>query len=241
MKKQIKQLSLASLMGVMTSASAIAQDLPRLTHSFQSCLSFDDVLKLSAQRDPNVLISRAQQSEADADIKDAKSLFRPQISAFGRSGFGDTGVVDSSISNQIGLRASQRIFDFGDSKYARQAASAGFEASQEETRQAGLDAAQRAGFSYLELAEAQEQIQLTTHRRDYFKRQLASIDSLLTRGAATRTERAAVASQLADAEAFVLELNFRKEQALTQISIDTGTDARLCQSSAIGPDLNQRH
>jgi len=240
MNKQIRQLSLVSLMAVITSASAMAQDLPRLTHSSQSCLSFDDVLKLSAQRDPNVLISRAQQSEADADIKDAKSLFRPQISAFGRSGFGDTGVVDSSISNQIGLRASQRIFDFGDSKYARQAASAGFEASQEETRQAGLDAAQRAGFSYLELAEAQEQIQLTTHRRDYFKRQLASIDSLLTRGAATRTERAAVASQLADAEAFVLELNFRKEQALTQISIDTGTDARLCQSGAIGPDLNQR-
>lgn len=240
MKKHIRNLSIVSLIAGVTSVSAMAQDVSSFTPISQSCLRFDDVLKLSAQRDPNVLISQAQQSEADAGIKDAKSLFRPQISAFGRTGFGDAGVVDSSISNQIGLRASQRIFDFGDSKYARHAATAGFEASLEETRQARLEAAQRTGFSYLELVEAQEQIQLTTHRREYFQQQLAAVDRLLSRGAATRTERAAVASQLADAEAFVLELSFRKEQALTQISIDTGTNALLCQTSAIGSHLTQR-
>jgi len=132
------------------------------------------------------------------------------------------------------------VFDFGDSKYARQAAEAGFEARQEETRQAQLNAAQRAGFSFLELVEAQEQIDLTNSRRDYFEAQLAAVDSLLSRGAATRTERASVASQLADADAFVLELNFRKEQALTQISIDTGTDAQLCHTRSVQSGLTQR-
>ena len=233
-------MSGACLLAALITAPAMAQNASPLTSSTDSCLRFEDVLKLSALRDPSVTISKAQESEADAEIKDAKSLFRPQISAFGRSGFGDTGVVDSSISNQIGVRASQRVFDFGDSKYARQAATSGFQASLEDTRQAKLQAAQRTGFSYLEFVEAEEQIELTKRRRDYFSQQLFAIDNLLSRGAATRTERASVASQLADADAFVLELNFRREQAITQIQIDTGTNAMLCNPSATQSVLKQK-
>lgn len=240
MLKSFKRVSGACLLAGLITAPAMAQNVSPLTSSSQSCLRFEDVLKLSAQRDPSVTISRAQESEADAEIKDAKSLFRPQISAFGRSGFGDTGVVDSSISNQIGVRASQRVFDFGDSKYARRAATFGFEASVEDTRQAKLLAAQRTGFSYLEWVEAEEQIELTKRRRDYFSQQLFAVESLLSRGAATRTERASVASQLADADAFVLELIFRKEQAITQIQIDTGTTAMLCNSSSMQGILQQK-
>lgn len=240
MLKTFKRVSGACLLATLITVPAMAQNVSPLTSSSQSCLRFEDVLKLSAQRDPSVTISRAQESEADAEIKDAKSLFRPQISAFGRSGFGDTGVVDSSISNQIGVRASQRVFDFGDSKYARRAATFGFEASVEDTRQAKLLAAQRTGLSYLEWVEAEEQIELTKRRRDYFSQQLFAVDSLLSRGAATRTERASVASQLADADAFVLELNFRKEQAITQIQIDTGTTAMLCNSSSTQGILQQK-
>ena len=240
MLNSIKLMSGACLLAALITAPAMAQNASPLTSSTDSCLRFEDVLKLSALRDPSVTISKAQESEADAEIKDAKSLFRPQISAFGRSGFGDTGVVDSSISNQIGVRASQRVFDFGDSKYARQAATSGFQASLEDTRQAKLQAAQRTGFSYLEFVEAEEQIELTKRRRDYFSQQLFAIDNLLSRGAATRTERASVASQLADADAFVLELNFRREQAITQIQIDTGTNAMLCNPSATQSVLKQK-
>ena len=240
MLNSVKIMSGVCLLAALITAPAMAQNALPLTSSTQSCLRFEDVLKLSALRDPSVTISKAQESEADAEIKDAKSLFRPQISAFGRSGFGDTGVVDSSISNQIGVRASQRVFDFGDSKYARQAATSGFQASLEDTRQAKLQAAQRTGFSYLELIEAEEQIELTKRRRDYFSQQLSAVDSLLSRGAATRTERASVASQLADADAFVLELNFRREQAITQIQIDTGTSAMLCNPSVTQSVLEQK-
>jgi len=231
MRNSVKKLSSTCFVAFMTAVPAMAQDTSSLTSSTQSCLRFEDVLKLSAQRDPNVIIAKAQESEADAEIKDAKSLFRPQISAFGRSGFGDTGVVDSSISNQVGVRASQRVFDFGDSKYARQAANSGFEASLQDTRQAQLLAAQRTGLFYLELVEAEEQIELTKRRRDYFSQQLSAVDT---------PERASVASQLADADAFVLELKFRQEQALTQIQIDTGTNASICNAVATKGVLRQR-
>ena len=236
----IKMISSACFLVAVATLPAMAQSAPAFTSSTQSCLRFEDILKLSAERDPSVIIAKAQESEADAEIKEAKSLFRPQISAFGRSGFGDTGVVDSSISNQLGVRASQRVFDFGDSKYAREAAASGFEASLQDTRQAQLQAAQRTGFSYLEYVEAQEQIEVSKRRHDYFSQQLLAVDNLLSRGAATRTERASVASQLADAEAFVLELKFRQEQALTQIQIDTGTSSPLCQSKSTQSIIKQR-
>ena len=236
----IKTLASAAIVTTVLSAPASAQQSLASMPSSENCLRLDDVLRLAAQRDPSVIIAKAQETEADAEIKDAKSLFRPQISAFGRSGFGDTGVVDSSISNQIGLRASQRVFDFGDSKYARQAANSGFEASLQDTRQAKLQAAQRTGLSYLELIEAEEQIDLTNRRRDYFSQQLGAVDSLLSRGGATRTERASVASQLADADAFVLELKFRKEQALTQIQIDTGARSLPCSAAVTQTVFNQR-
>jgi protease secretion system outer membrane protein len=232
--KRIIQLMWAVFLSAMTFQTlAIGQEIDQLSFSSQQCLRFEDALKLSAQRDPSVIIARAQESEADADIKDARSLFRPQVSAFGRSGFGDTGVIDSSISNQVGVRAAQRIFDFGDAKYARQAAHLGYEASLEDTRQARFDAASQTGFSFLEFVESKEQIDVTRRRRDYFLNQLRSIDTLLETGAATRTERASVASQLADAEAFVLELEFRQEQALTRLQIDTGTAADLCTTASI--------
>jgi len=57
---------------------------------------------------------------------------------------------------------------------------------------------------------------------------------------ACRTERASVASQLADADAFVLELKFRQEQALTQIQIDTGTTSPLCNSKNTQGIIKQR-
>jgi len=231
---------LTAFVTTQIAGQAEAQTVSPVSSSIQACLRFDDVLRLSAERDPNVIIAKAQETESDADIKDAKSLFRPQISAFGRSGFGDAGVIDSSISNQVGVRASQRVFDFGDSKYARQAADFGFEASLEETRLAKLQASQQTGLSYLALIEAEEQIDLTKRRRDYFARQLSAVDNLLSRGAATRTERASVASQLADAEAFVLELNFRKEEAVTQVQIDTGSSAPLCAAGATQSLLKQR-
>jgi len=213
-------------------SEAVPETKPQTFAGFSStnCLRLDDVLQLSAARAPSVLIARGFESEADSQIKQAKSLFRPRVSAFGRSGAGDTGIVDSGVSNQVGLRASQRIFDFGDAKFARRSAQSNFEATVQDTKQARFAAARDTGATFLTLLEAEEQIALTSRRRDYFAQQLAAIEELLRGGAATRTERAAVASQLADAESFVLELEFRRESALAQVQIDTESRVNHCTS-----------
>jgi len=79
-------------------------------------------LNLASLNSPTVAIAQADLDVAQAELIDAKSLRRPQVSAFTRSGFGDEGLVNTAIENQVGLRASQRIFDFGDSRLAREAA-----------------------------------------------------------------------------------------------------------------------
>lgn len=197
----------------------------------EGCLRLPDVLELAGRRDPSVLIARAGEDEADADIDQARSLYRPRLDAVGRTGVGSTGVVDSGVSNSIGFRASQRLIDFGDAKYARRSARADFAAAQDDTRQATLDAATQAGFALLEYYEATAQIELTERRYDYFAQQLASIDELLETGGATRTERASVASQLSEAEGFVLELEFRRDRARTQIEIATRATSPICTIS----------
>jgi len=216
----------------VTPLTANAQDISDFSppEILQECLSFDTALSLSASRDPNVLISKASEQEADAAIIDARALYRPQVSAFGRTGAGDTGAVDIGVSNQVGVRASQRIIDFGDAKFARRAAKSNYAASLKDTEFAKGQAALGTGLTWLELREAQEQIKLTEARQNYFAQQVEAVSRALERGGATRTERASVASQLADAESFILELQFRKEQAQTQLLIDTGQRGGPCQS-----------
>ena len=131
------------------------------TQANNHCLHFDDALKLAAQTDPAVLTARAQKAEAEANLTEAKSLFKPQISAFGRSGLGDVGVVDSAIQNQLGLRLSQRLFDFGDAKYARRIANFNLEATTSDIRQAQMVAAQESGLIFLTLMQVNEQLELS--------------------------------------------------------------------------------
>jgi len=199
------------------------------TSTAQGCLKMDDVLELAGSRDPSVMIARASEEEASADIDQARSLYRPRLDAVGRTGVGDTGVVDSGVSNSVGFRASQRLIDFGDAKYARRSARADFAAAQDNTRQAARDASTQAGFALLEYHEAIAQIELTNRRYTYFEQQLRSIDNLLQTGGATRTERASVASQLSEAEGFVLELEFRRDRAKTQIEIATRATSPICR------------
>jgi outer membrane protein TolC len=196
------------------------------------CLSFDEAMELAASQDPNVEAARAEKREAAADLKEARSLTRPQLTGFGRIGLGDVGAVNSVVQNQFGLRASQRLYDFGDARLAREAARSREAAGEENIRQKILLSAQEAAGNYLDHLGAEAQLRATEERQRYFQDLLRSVDTLLGRGGATITERADVAARLADAEAAALELRFLKDSAATRIELDTGTDRPLCDAAS---------
>lgn len=218
---------------LLMGAASLSLALAATPAAAAQCLSFEDTLELAARSDPGVEAARAERREAAADLKDARSLSRPQLSGFGRTGLGDVGAVNSVVQNQVGLRASQRVYDFGDARLAREAARNRERAGVETIRQEKLYAAQAAGEAYLDLLEAEAQLQATNDRRQYFQDLLQSVEALLSRGGATRSERADVAARLADAEAASLELRFLKERARTQIEIDTGIASPLCAAPGV--------
>ena len=88
----------------------------------ENCMSFTHAQKMSIARDPAIGEVKAQKQDAEAGVKLAKSDWLPQISTYARTATGSTGLVDGRTDNQIGVLATQRIFDFGHGKYGKRAA-----------------------------------------------------------------------------------------------------------------------
>jgi len=204
----------------------------RQTERAAQCLSLETVMAQSARRDPSVLLAQAERVAADADLAEARSLYRPQVSTFARTGVGDVGLVDSALQNQIGLRASQRVYDFGDARFAREAAQFSQTATRYAEEEAKTEAALQTGIAALNALEAQERIAISQERASYFERQLRSLDELLADGGTTITERANVASQLAEARAIIVELQLQRDQAIQRVTIDTGLAIPMCETDA---------
>jgi len=88
------------------------------------------------------------------------------------------------------------------------------------------------GIAALNALEAQERIAISQERASYFERQLRSLDELLADGGTTITERANVASQLAEARAIIVELQLQRDQAIQRVTIDTGLAIPMCETDA---------
>ena len=212
--------------------------LPALAHSQNAfvgaepitdqCLPIGTIIDLSKQNSPDARVARAQIGEAESDVTAAKKLFEPQLSLFGRSGAGDTGIIDSGVSNQIGVRASQRVFDFGDSKFAKKAARAGLEAQQYQAQSTSNIAVLSTLRAIIDHKQSIAQSELTAQRRDFFREQKTLTEALLSEGGATITELANVSSRLAEAESFYQELQFVQSRSQTQIRSDILSSRKLC-------------
>jgi len=198
------------------------------THRNGPCIGFPAALRLAAENNPAVSIARSDLDAASAGLTEAKSLRRPQVSAFTQSGFGDEGLVNSAIENQVGLRASQRVFDFGDSRLAREAAEEQILAQRNLVLDAKSRARLEAGLAYIDWFDASERLLATVDRADYFSRELSALEIALETGGATRSEVAEIAAESADADADRYELEFQQQQALTRLQIATRTDQAPC-------------
>jgi outer membrane protein TolC len=202
------------------------------------CLAFAEGLALAAERAPEVDGARAREAEARADLREAGSLRRPQISTFGRSGIGDSGLTSSQIDNQVGVRVSQRVFDFGDSRLARDAAQGSLDQRGFDVRDQQSQAAYALADAYLTQLEAEAMIEVIAQRHEYFERQQESVEALLRLGGATRADSAQISAQLASAEAEALELGFTVERAATRIRDYTGRPSELCGASQVRATLD---
>ncbi|WP_203293905.1 TolC family protein [Maricaulis parjimensis] len=212
-----------------------------LAQSGPHCLALDDAMGLAAARAPEVAGAQARLAEAEAEAVAARSLRRPQVSTFGRSSVGDTGLTTSQIENQLGLQVSQRLYDFGDARLAIAAAQNQVEQRGHEISAQQAASAQMLADAYLTRLETLAVIDVVSERRDYFARQRDAVAALLTQGGATRADRAQIEAQLANAEADALELEFLADQAATRIREYAGEPVgELCGHEGAANDLSSR-
>lgn len=201
------------------------------------CLAFTEGLLLAAERAPEVEGARARQDQAAATLREAQSLRWPQLSTFARSGVGDSGLTGNQVDNQFGFRVSQRLWDFGDARLAREAARNELHQQIYGVWAQQMQMSNIVAEAYIARLEADAMINVISDRRDYFQRQHDAVEALLARGGATRAESAQIAAQLAEADAEVLELRFLAQRASTRVNEYTGLQTELCDAGAAGRDM----
>lgn len=192
------------------------------------CLPLSEAMSEAATQSPDVAVVDAVIAGSKAGLLQARSLTRPKLSTFARTQVGDQGLTENAINNQLGVRLSQRLFDFGDARYARSAAIASIDAAKQDKLSAESDAAHRVALSYISALEAYEQKQVTREREAYFRRQLAALETALEIGGATRSEVAEVAARLAEAEAERFEIEFLIQQYTLRVATDVNRPVSLC-------------
>ena len=193
-----------------------------------SCLTLDKAIQTAADQAPSVAVAEATQKEAEYAIDSARSLFKPQLSLFTRSGIGDSSLVDSSLNSQAGLRVSQRVFDFGDAKHARKSSQERFDASVNDTRQMKYSVSLDVAMLFVQYKEAEAELELVKERERYFSEQLGRLENMLERGEVTVYETAEVGAQLAQSKSQRLDLEFRKNQAKISLEIRAGKSPNQC-------------
>ena len=113
------------------------------------CLPIADAMQAAASASPDVAVAQAQIAGAKADLQLARSLSRPQVSSFARTQAGDGGLTGNAIDNQVGLRASQRLWDFGDARFAREAANSRVGSAEQTQLSVEAYASRRFALSYI--------------------------------------------------------------------------------------------
>jgi outer membrane protein TolC len=202
-----------------------------------ACLSLLDATDIAARTSPEVAVAAAEADEARADLDAARATFRPQLSAFTRTGVGDTGLVDSQVENQVGVRVSQRLFDFSKSKYRNEALASSASAREADRADRQIDAAFSAGAAYLDILRQRRKIEIATSEAHYLRDLSGKLQSLATTGAVTGAEQADAETELADIEATISTVRRAERNAVLALSTALGAaPAEPCPFAAINAD-----
>ena len=193
-----------------------------------ACLSFPDALYLNARLDPQIGQARSEQERAKARLSQVKSDARPRLSSYGRTASGETGLVDGRTENQVGVVLSQRLYDFGQNKSQRLAASARVNASKFEIDNVSNSSALEAAVTFLEILEAKESLQAAKSREENLKSIEAGLARRLETNLITAAEARSIEADRANAQANRIEFELAVAEAESKLAILTDSSNKAC-------------
>lgn len=195
------------------------------------CVALDQALALALDASPDIQLANADRLRADADLRAARSVTRPQVSTFLRTQAGDANLTGAGLENSAGVRVSQRLFDFGTARLERDAAELALTARGFDVLSAENRVALETALAFIGMVEIAARIEVTRDRELFFEREQAAVAVALKLGGATRSDLAEVAARLEDASADRLELEFQRDRFAAALSRRIGQGTRPCAGS----------
>lgn len=193
------------------------------------CLRLNEALYLSAQIDPAIGEASARKAGADARLSGVKAQSYPQISGFAQTNDGPNGIGDGRTNNQIGISVSQRLYDFGRTKFQRHSAKARVEAAKFTFDQAENEVATITARSYLDGLRAAERVSAAKARRTHLSKVMAGVEKRLAAKDITRAEASRIEAEFALADADLIEEELARAAAQSDVFILTSSDLPVCQ------------
>lgn len=133
-----------------------------------ACLTFQKAKTLITTLDPDIGTAKANQTEAEADLQEARAEWYPQLSTYGRAASGSVGLTSGRTDNQVGVVLNQRVFDFGHGNLSQKTALAQLDAARYRV-QSAHDASLYDGLrAFLEVLKAQEKREVAYRRERNF-------------------------------------------------------------------------
>jgi outer membrane protein len=225
----MRSVLLIGLSALLSTTKADAREI-----SDKACIDAAQMVSLAQTVNPALEINRALVSETRADLMEAKSLRRPQVSAFASSSAGDRGLTERQIENQLGVRISQRVFDFGNAARARRAAELGLEGQEWNLSSVEDESVEAVLLAALSLSRLKQDIALLEERERYFAQFAERQRILLREGATTLDALASIEARLEDARAQMSENRLRQLEVGFSIGRILGEDSEPCPISEVG-------
>jgi outer membrane protein len=216
------------------SASLIIMGAGTQTASAQDgCLDFSEAVSRASKFSPRAAASDAASEELGARMDGVRGGWRPQLSAFARTGSGDTGLVDNQIENQTGVRLSQRLYDFNRSKLQRQSLAAEQARVKSEAALTRLTSAEESAGQFIEAARSERLAEILRAELDYLRQLKSRLDTLDRSGGVTGSELADAAAQIAGVEAGIIEIEMNGALAADSIAHAIGVPTiNLCKAQS---------
>ena len=220
-------LILISLLCQMATVQAEPEETA--SETAQICLSFDSALRLGATNSAAIGEEQARLAEAKANLGITKSSRLPQISAYGRTATsGGSGLLDGRTDDQLGLEATQRVFDFGKSRLELDAAKARLNAAGYAVENSHNDSYFETAFRFIEVLEAHERVEAARRVSDNFNAIVSSLPRRLELQVLTRAEASSIRAEQAVASADLIVEQLSLEMAQSELFVLTGSAAPIC-------------
>ncbi len=214
------------------SISCAAILLAGTSASAQDCLSLQNALSFSQQRDPSIGAAGAQVVGAEARLRGVRSDWRPQISAFAQTNDGPSGLGDGRTNNQVGLSVSQRLYDFGRGRLEQNSAKARI--AQADYRLDGVknDVATMTARTFLAALRGTERVEAARQRKAYLADLVGGLESRLQANAITAAESSRIQAEYALAESGLIQEELVLAAAQSDLRILTGSELKNCKRLA---------